>query len=119
MKDLDLFIQADPENAEITYEALTNFGAALDGIGPEDFANPKHFLRFGKEPVAVDILTAIDGVKFEDAWPNRVEGLIDPETGLKAYFISKDDLVAAKIASGRLQDLADVDAIKRADDAKK
>ena len=40
--------------------------------------------------------------------------LIDATSGLKANFISADDLIAAKLASGRLQDLADVDAIRNA-----
>jgi hypothetical protein len=40
--------------------------------------------------------------------------VIDAKTGLKAFFISSADLVAAKLASGRPQDLADVDAIRKA-----
>ncbi len=70
-KDLDIFVQADSANAASTYKALLDFGVALGGITPDDLTNPKNFVRFGREPVAVDILTAIDGVKFEDAWPNR------------------------------------------------
>ena len=44
----------------------------------------------------------------------RVEDVVDPESGLKACFISREDLIAAKLASGRPQDLADVDAIRKA-----
>jgi hypothetical protein len=54
------------------------------------------------------------GVDFDAAWERRVEDVINPETGLKANFISRDDLIAAKLALGRLQDLADVDAIRKA-----
>ncbi len=61
-KDLDLFIQADPANARATYAALSSFGAPLENISMEDLADPRSFLRFGLEPVAVDILPAIDGV---------------------------------------------------------
>ena len=49
-KDLDLFIQADPENAKATYAALAEFGAPLQGICPEDFTDRKSFFRFGREP---------------------------------------------------------------------
>jgi hypothetical protein len=49
-KDLDLFIQADPANARAAYAALAEFGAALQGMRPEDFADPNSFFRFGPEP---------------------------------------------------------------------
>jgi hypothetical protein len=64
--------------------------------------------------LVVDILTAIPGVDFDAAWERRVEEVIDPASGLKASFISRDDLIAGKVASGRSQDLADVDAIRKA-----
>jgi hypothetical protein len=48
------------------------------------------------------------------AWERRIEDVIDAASGLKANFISRDDLIAAKLAAGRPQDLADVDAIKKA-----
>jgi len=53
-----------------------------------------------------DILPDLPGVDFEAAWERRVEGVLDAATGLKAFFISKDDLIAAKLAAGRPQDLA-------------
>jgi len=40
--------------------------------------------------------------------------MIDAKTGLKAFFISKDDLIASKLASGRVRDLADVEEIRAA-----
>jgi hypothetical protein len=113
-KDLDFFIKADPANASATYAALAEFGAALQGIRPEDFANRSSFFRFGREPRGFDILPDIPGVDFDAAWERRVESVIDPTSGLKANFISADDLVAAKLAAGRPQDIADVDAIRRA-----
>jgi hypothetical protein len=50
----------------------------------------------GREPVSVDILTAIPGVDFDAAWRRRVTDLIDPTSGLKASFISADDLIPGK-----------------------
>src|ERR1039457_3265917 len=112
--DIDLFIKADPANAQATYAALAEFGAALQGIRPENFASRGSFFRFGRDPRGFDILPEIPGVDFDAAWERRVEGLIDPKTGLKAFFISKDDLIAAKLASGRTRDLADVEDIRAA-----
>jgi hypothetical protein len=112
--DIDLFIKADPANAQATYDALASFGASLQGIRPENFAERGSFFRFGRDPRGIDILPDIPGVAFDAAWERRVEGVIDAKTGFKACFISSADLVAAKLASGRPQDLADVDAIRKA-----
>jgi len=113
-KDMDLFIQADPANAKATYAALAQFGAPLQGIRPEDFTDRNNFFRFGREPRGFDILPSIPGVDFEAAWEKRVETVIDTASGLKANFISAEDLIASKIASGRARDLADVEAIQEA-----
>ncbi len=113
-KDLDVFVKADAENAKATYAALAAFGAPLTGINEADLADSRKFIRFGREPVAVDILPGIDGVDFDGAWTRRVTGLIDPESGLTAFFISRDDLIASKLAAARLRDLADVEEIRDA-----
>jgi len=113
-KDIDFFIKADSANAHAVYTALASFGAQLDAIRPEDFSDRNAFFRFGRDPRGFDILPDLPGVDFEAAWQRRVEGVLDDATGLKAFFISKDDLIAAKLASGRPQDLADVSAIQNA-----
>jgi hypothetical protein len=117
-KDIDLFIKADPANAIATYAALGTFGAPLQGIRPEDFAERGSFFRFGYDPRCVDILPDIPGVDFETAWGRRVEGVIDPQSGLKAFFISAPDLIAAKLAAGGPQDIADAAAIRKAAEAR-
>ncbi len=117
-KDIDLLIQADPANAQAIYAALTEFGMPLGEIRAEDFANRGNFFRFGYEPRCVDILPEIPGLDFDSAWERRVEGVIDPITGLKALFISADDLIATKLAAGRPQDLADAEAIRKASGTK-
>ena len=62
------------------------------------------------------ILPDIPGVDFDAAWERRVESVIDPTSGLKANFISAGDLITAKLAAGRPQDIADADAIRKAAD---
>jgi hypothetical protein len=114
-KDLDLFIRADPANAKAAYAALASFGAPVSGIKVEDLSDPRKFIRFGREPVAVDILPGIDGVAFDEGWERRVEGVIDAASGLTAFFISKTDLIASKLATGRMRDLADVEDIREAE----
>jgi len=113
-KDIDILIKPDAANAQALYSALAKFGAPLEGFTPEAFTERGKFFRMGREPVAVDILPEIDGVDFDRAWENRVDGVIDAASGLTAYFISAPDLAAAKLAAGRPQDIADVAAIRKA-----
>jgi hypothetical protein len=113
-KDLDVLVKADPENAEALFAALAEFGAPLSGMTPADFAAPGPFFRMGRAPIGIDILTAIDGVEFDAAWERRVDFVCDHETNLKARFISRQDLIATKRASGRMQDVADIEAIEKA-----
>jgi len=118
-KDMDLFIKPNLENAKAICAALAEFGAPLQGIRPEDFTDRNHFFRFGREPRGFDILPTIPGVDFDAAWERRVETVVDTATGLKANFISAEDLIASKLASGRPQDLADADAIRKATESQR
>jgi len=102
-KDLDIWVKPDPENAKALYAALQEFGAPLEGLTIADFAERGPFFHMGREPVAVDILTELPGVEFDPAWDRRIEDVIDAAGRLKASFISRDDLMAAKLASGRPQ----------------
>jgi hypothetical protein len=116
-KDIDFFIQADPANAQAVYDALSAFGASLEAIRPDEFADRGNFFRFGRDPRGFDILPDLPGIEFESAWERRVEAVIDPEKKQKAFFISAEDLIASKLAAGRPQDLADASAVQKAIDA--
>jgi len=113
-KDLDIFVQPEPENAKAVYEALVKFGAPLEGLKPQDLIDPGSFFRMGRPPQMIEILPRISGVNFDDAWKRRIEEVIDEHSGLKAFVISADDFIVNKLASARLQDLADVEAVKKA-----
>ena len=113
-KDLDILVKADADNAKAVFAALAEFGAPLEGLTAADFAEPGPLFRIGREPIGVDVLTAIPGIEFDAAWPRRVEEVVDEASKLRASFISREDLIAAKLASGRPKDIADVDAIRKA-----
>jgi hypothetical protein len=117
-KDLDLFVQPDAENAKAVYAALTKFGAPLEGLQPQDLIDPGSFFRMGFPPHMIEILPRISGVDFDQAWNRRVEVTIDANTGLKAFFISAEDVIANKLAAGRPQDIADAAAIREAGKAR-
>ena len=112
-KELDIFIEADVKNSEAVFRALKAFGAPLEGLSPADFRNePGAVFQIGIPPFRIDILQSIDGVVFDDAWKARVEGVVEGE--VPAHVISREHLIQNKLASGRLQDLADVEAIREA-----
>lgn len=113
-KDLDLFVQPDSANAQAIFAALAEFGAPLEGLSPEDFIDPDSFFRMGTAPQMAEIIPRISGVDFDQAWERRVEAVIDKSSGLKANFISVGDLMTNKVAAGRPQDIADLEAVKRA-----
>ena len=109
-KDLDLWISTDPVNAQAVFKALHEFGAPLTNLTDDDFATEGYFYQMGVPPVRVDILMGIPGVVFDEAWPNHVEVDFD---GLLVPFISRQDLIAAKLASGRPQDLLDAELLSQ------
>jgi predicted nucleotidyltransferase len=108
-KDLDLFIRPDEENSQAIFRALAQYGAPLNGLSPADFMDGTVF-QIGQPPARVDILQHIDGISFDQAWENRIEGLVDGE--IRTLVISKDDLIQNKLASGREQDILDVKKLR-------
>ncbi|MDD5089975.1 MAG: hypothetical protein PHQ23_03575 [Candidatus Wallbacteria bacterium] len=104
-KDLDLWIAADRKNADCVFTALKEFGAPLVNLTIDDFTKQEYFYQMGKPPLRVDIMMSIPGIEFEEAWKNRVIVELNSE---EIPFISKKDLIRAKEASGRPQDLIDL-----------
>jgi hypothetical protein len=82
----------------------------LEGLTPADFRDRSTF-QIGQPPSRIDILQAIDGISFDEAWPNRVTGLVDGE--VQAFVISKDHLIRNKAKAGRDRDLLDVKALSK------
>ena len=110
-KDLDVWVEASPENAPKVMRALRAFGAPLMGLTEADLHQPGVGLQIGVEPGRIDLLTAISGVRFQDAWPLVVQA--DFGDGVRCSVIGFNDLLENKRASGRPQDLADVSGLER------
>jgi hypothetical protein len=113
-KELDLWISTDPENAFAVFRSLRLFGAPLEGLTEKDFAEDGFFYQMGVPPVRVDILMGIPGLKFQEAWDKRETVWFDD---LPVVFISRKDLIKAKRASGRPQDLIDADLLSQSPDS--
>src|SRR5437899_11535016 len=71
-KDLDVWVRPDVDNAKRVFDALAAFGAPLHDLTVDDLARPGLIFQIGVEPIRIDVITAIDGVQFPDAWAERV-----------------------------------------------
>ncbi len=108
-KDLDIWIRPTPENAKNVVGALRSFGAALQDLTEDDLAKPGTVFQIGVPPVRIDVLTTIDGIDFAEAWPLRVQTKFAGEPGA---VISREHFIKNKRASGRAQDLADIERLE-------
>ena len=105
-KDIDIWIETSLDNANNLLQALEQFGFSSLGLQTQDFLTPDQIIQLGYPPNRIDLLTNIDGVIFEDCYPLRLEIVIDD---VVVTFIDLDNLKKNKKASGRLQDLADLE----------
>lgn len=114
--DFDIWIRPTSENASRVYGALKRFGAALFDLTVEDLSRPGTVFQMGVAPARIDILTAISGVAFDDAWNRRFAVKIG---GVDVFVIGRDDFIANKKASGRPKDLADIALLEEFDKLRK
>jgi hypothetical protein len=108
-KDLDVWVWIDRNNAERLLRALDAFGFGSLGITVDDLLTPDQVLQLGYPPNRIDILTNIDGVEFEECYRQKVDIPIDD---IVVHFIDLENLRRNKKASGRLQDLADLENLE-------
>jgi tRNA nucleotidyltransferase/poly(A) polymerase len=102
--DLDILIEASPDNAQRLLDALieANFATATLITAEELLA---HEITIFRDRVRIDVQTSTPGIKFEGAWRERVAMAYQ---GQEFYVASKEDLIASKRAAGRGKDLEDV-----------
>lgn len=102
--DLDILIEASPQNARRLLDALRDAGMAT-----AELTTPEELLRneitVFEDRVRLDVQTATPGLDFASAWERRVEMSYQ---GQRFYVVSRADLIASKRASGRPIDLDDV-----------
>jgi len=108
--DLDIWINISEENAERLILAIKEFGLASLGLTKTDFMQEGYVTQIGYPPLRIDILNTIDGIKFEDAYQNKLIVYVD---GIQVKYIGLKDFIENKTASGRSQDIADLREIKK------
>jgi hypothetical protein len=106
--DLDIWIEATPENASRVVRALATFGAPLRDVSEADFSREGIVYQIGLPPGRIDLLTELTGVAFAEAWPERQRGRFGD---IDVDFIGRAAFIKNKKATGRPRDLGDIDGL--------
>jgi predicted nucleotidyltransferase len=105
-KDLDIWIWMEDTNAANLLNALKDFGFSSLPLVIEDFLKPDQIVQLGFPPNRIDLITSPKGVDFNACYASREEIEIE---GLKVKLIDLNNLKINKKATGRHQDLADLE----------
>ncbi len=108
--DLDIWINSSEANAEKLVVAVREFGLTSLALTKSDFMQEGYVTQIGYPPLRIDILNSIDGVKFEDAFPNKLHVDVN---GVEIKYIGLKEFIENKTATGRIQDIADLREIKK------
>jgi hypothetical protein len=111
--DLDIFVRPTPENAARVLRTLLEFGFGKLGIQASDLCTSGMVIQLGVKPNRIDLLTAISGVSFEEAWSTRNKGQLD---GIVVQFIGRAALIRNKEETGRPKDAGDADELRKRTD---
>ncbi|MEO5910040.1 MAG: nucleotidyltransferase [Pelobium sp.] len=114
--DLDIWIKPDLANASKMISVIQDFGFGSLGLSEADFLLENYVTQLGYPPLRIDILNAISGVNFDEAYLEKVETEVDD---LKIVFISINDFIKNKQATGRAKDLGDIESLTKKNKTKK
>ena len=107
--DLDIWVDATPENARRVMAALAKFGAPLAEVSEDDFATPGVVYQIGVPPGRIDILTELTGLTFAEAWPDRIRRAFGE---VQVDYIGRAAFIRNKRAMGRAKDLGDIEGLE-------
>lgn len=112
--DMEQWVRPERHNAARVLDVLRLFGAPTSDLNVTDFESPDVVLQIGVPPRRIDVITSIDGVDFDEAWPRRQE--VDVE-GIPVPVIGREDLIRNKEASGRPRDMSDLEGLRNANES--
>ena len=108
-EDLDVWVECTVANARRIMKVLDEFGFQSLGLAEQDFAEPDNVIQLGYPPARIDMLTGISGVTFDECFPHGIRVEYD---GLSLPFIGLECLKRNKRATGRHQDLGDLENLE-------
>ena len=108
-KDIDIFYKKTIENIGKLRSVLVKFGFSESDLPESLFLEEGNIIKFGIEPVRIDLINEIDGVSFDEALGGSVRGEYGSE---ETRFIGRRELIKNKRSSGRAQDSVDADHLE-------
>ena len=106
----DVWIKASADNAQRVWEALEKFGAPFGDLTIQDLATPGIVFQMGLPPNRIDMITAIDGVEFQEAWVHKISSAYGDQS---VTVIGIEELIRNKEATGRPQDALDAQFLRQ------
>lgn len=110
--DLDILIEATPDNAQRVLDALLDAGMGTASLTTAEQILA-HEITVFRDRVQIDVQTSTPGIKFEEVWGRRQ---VMKYRRQEFYVVSRDDLIASKRAAGRPKDLEDARLLELGDD---
>lgn len=107
-KDIDIWVEISQENAIKLIIALEQFGFGGVGLTAQDFQTPDQIIQLGYPPNRIDLITTPDGIDFQTCYKSKDDIMVND---IWVSFIDLENLKKNKLASGRLQDLADLEKL--------
>jgi hypothetical protein len=109
--DMDVWIKNDEENYKCLVKVFYEFGLPLIDLTKENFLDNSKMdvFSYGRPPVSIDILTALKGCDFDEAY-NLSQIFIEDDLPIR--FININTLRTSKKAVGRFKDLDDLEKLK-------
>ena len=109
--DMDIWVNKTAPNYLKIQLAFRDFGMPLFDMTIDNFLGDKNDVySFGREPQKIDVMTAVKGLSFEEAYPNSIRAKLE-DTEL--VVIGVDDLIKAKSAVSRTKDKLDIEMLKK------
>ena len=110
---MDIYLGPTKVNIRRAIRAIATFfgGSVPSYVNEQTLLDPSTIVQLGVALVRVDFLSTLATTSFKVAWKNRVDA---PYGRVSAHYLGIDDLIAEKTHFARLQDLADIEQLKRA-----
>ncbi len=105
-KDIDIWVQPSSRNSQSLLKALDQFGFGSLDLKEDDFITPDRIIQLGYPPNRIDLLTSLKSLDFNECYKTRVKVKIQE---VEINFIDIESLKKNKRATGRSQDLADLE----------